>query len=154
MNVLQSSVLRQPLIHDTRREGIRLGLIVGTVTWLWVAVVDTVAGQPFRTAEALGGVFVFTSVHYVLNVAYGIALLFAVHRADRAPSLVIAALFCVLTLQGGFGMLTTLLAQLSLGRVAWVGLFGGSLIGTATAFMLLSRTHPLADYLRRAEEEL
>ena len=153
MNILQISVWPQPAIHDARREGIRLGLIVGTVTWLWVALVDAVAGQPFHTAQALGGVFAFTAVHYLLNVVYGVVLLSVIHAADRTPSLIIAALVGWLTLQGGFGMVTNLLNQLSLGSLGWVGLFGGSLIGTATAFVLLSRTHPLADYLRRAEAE-
>jgi hypothetical protein len=35
-----------------------------------------------------------------------------------------------------------------------VGIVGGSLLGTAVAINLLSRTHPLLAHLRRAEEEM
>jgi heme A synthase len=120
---------------------------------LWVALVDVIAGQPFHTAGALGGVIIFTAVHFLLNVTYGVVLVSAIHQAERMPSLVIATLIGVLTLQGAFGMLTVLLAQISLGSAGWAGIFGGSLIATAVAFVLLSRTHPLADYLHRAELE-
>jgi hypothetical protein len=116
-------------------------------------MVDAVAGQPFHTAEALGGIVVFTAVHFLLNVVYAVVLLSAIHQADRAPSLVIAALVVILTLQGAFGMLTNLLTQLSVGNVAWIGIFGGSLLGTVIMLVLLSRTHPLLEYLHRAEAE-
>ena len=66
--------------HDSLREGARLGLVVATSIWIWLAVVDAVAGEPFRT-------------------------------------------------------------------------FGGSLIGTAIAIVILARRHTLAAELRQAEEE-
>jgi len=140
-------------VHSTRNEGIRLGLIVGTVTWLWVALVDVVTGQPWHTFSVLGGLLVFTVVHYLLNVTYGMVLLSAVHGAERAPSLIIALTFGLLTLEGAFVMFTNILVESSVGSVGWAGIVGGSFIGTAVAITLLSRTHPLATYLRRAEEE-
>jgi hypothetical protein len=139
--------------HNTRNEGIRLGLIVGTVTWLWVALVDVTTGQPWHTFSVLGGLLVFTTMHYLLNVTYGIVLVSAVHGAERAPSLIIAVTFGILTLEGAFAMFTNLLVETGVGSVGWPGIVGGSLIGTAVAITLLSRTHPLRRYLRRAEEE-
>ena len=143
----------RPTAHDTRAEGIRLGLIMATVTWIWVALVDLVAGSPWHTFTMLGGLLGFTVMHYLLNVTYGMVLLSAVHGAERAPSLIIAAVFGVLTLEGAFAMFTNILVQQSLGNAAWVGIAGGSVIGTAVAISLLSRTHPLLEYLRRAEDE-
>lgn len=140
-------------VHNTRNEGIRLGLIVGTITWIWVALIDAMAGRPWHTFSMLGGVLAFTVVHYLLNVTYGMVLLSAVHSAERAPSLMFALMFGVLTLEGAFAMFTNILVETSVGSVAWAGIVGGSLIGTAVAFTLLSRTHPLLQYLRRAEEE-
>jgi hypothetical protein len=141
-------------LHDTRKEGIRLGLIVGTATWLWVAVVDVVAtGRPFHTFTALGGVLVVTVGHYLLNVTYGLVLLSFLHGAERTPSLIIGALFGILLFEVAFAMLTIILAQLALGSTAWLAIFGGSLIGTAVAIALLAQTHPLIAYLRCAEEE-
>ena len=55
--------------HDSLREGTALGIIVATSIWVWLLVVDAVAGQPFQTFAALGGITVFTLVHYLLNVA-------------------------------------------------------------------------------------
>lgn len=140
-------------VHSTRNEGIRLGLIVGTVTWVWVAVIDAITGRPWHTFSMLGGVLAFTIVHYLLNVTYGMVLLSAIHGAERAPSLIFALIFGGLILEGGFAMVTNIVAVYSVGNVAWAAILGGNLIGTAVAIVLLSRTHPLLRYLRRAEEE-
>ena len=139
--------------HDTRREGVRLGLILATTTWLWLVVVDAAMGRPFHTFDALGGAAVFTAMHYLLNIVYGIVLLAAVHGAERAPSLTLAMVFGGLLFEVAMAMLTVILAQYWLGGAAWVGVFGGSLIATAVAVLLLARTHPLATYLHRAEQE-
>lgn len=139
--------------HDTRREGARLGLIVATAIWLWIAVVDAISGRPFHTAHALGGVVAFTAVHYALCLTYGVVLVAAVHGAAREPSLVFALIFGGILFQVAFAMLTTLLAAIALGSAAWLPIFGGSLIGAAIAFALLARSHPVALYLRRAEAE-
>jgi hypothetical protein len=48
-------------------------------------------------------------------------------------------------------MLTVLLSNLGLGARAWVGIFGGSLIGTGLALFFLSRRHPLAAQVREAD---
>ena len=141
------------LVHDTRREGVRLGLIVASATWVWLLVVDAVMGQPFHTFGALGGVVVFTAAHYLLNIGYGIVLLSAVHGAARTPSLMLAVVFGVLLFEVAMVMLTIILAQLWVGGSAWAGVFGGSLIATVLGWLLLSRTHPLATYLHSAEEE-
>jgi hypothetical protein len=114
-------------IHNTRKEGIRLGLIVGTVAWLWVALIDVVAGRPWRTFTMLGGILVFTAVHYLLNLVYGTAVLSAVHGAEHAPSLVIAAVFGGVTFEGAVIMFATILIQQSHGNVAWLGIVGGNL---------------------------
>lgn len=153
MNVSNLVLCLPTVAHDTRGEGARLGIIVATATWLWVAAVDAVMLRPFHTFDALGGVAVFTAMHYLLNVVYGVVLLSAVHGAERAPSLILAAVFGVLLFEVAMAMLTVILAQHWLGSPAWVGVFGGSLIATALALRLLSRTHPLGAYLHRAEEE-
>ena len=143
----------QTTLHDTSREGVRLGIIVATTTWLWVVLVDAVMRQPFHTFDALGGVAVFTAMHYLLNIVYGMILLSAVHGSERTPSLILAVVFGVLLFETAMAMLTVILAQYWVGNAAWAGVFGGSLIATALALFLLARTHPLAVYLRRAEEE-
>lgn len=139
--------------HNTRREGVCLGLAMATAIWLWIAVVDAVAGQPFHTFEMLGGIAAFTIAHYLLNIVLGVVLLSVVHGAERAPSVVMGMVFVSLTFEGAIAMLTNVLAETLVGRIAWIGILGGNLIGAAVALTLLARTHPLLEYLHRAEHE-
>jgi hypothetical protein len=138
--------------HDTFREGATLGLIVATVTWLWIAVVDLMAGRPSNTFDAFGGVGPFTAVHYLLNVLYSVVIVLGIRGSERAPSLFIAVIFGLVMMQVGFTMLTAILA-VRLGGLAWVLIFGGSLIGLAIAMVLLNRKYSFSAHLRRAEEE-
>src|SRR2546430_1777014 len=104
--------------HSSLWEGTRLGLVVATTIWLWLAGIDAVVGQPFRTFAVLGGIAQFTLLHYGLNVAYGIAIVWAIHRAAREPSLVMGVAFGFFIVEFGFAMLTVLLSHLGLGRLA------------------------------------
>ena len=139
--------------HNSLWEGTRLGLLVATSIWIWLAAVDAVMGQPLRTFTVLGGVVQFTLLHYLLNVAYAIAIVWAIHRAAREPSLVMGVAFGFFILEFGFVMLTILLSHLGLGKLAWVRILGGNLVGAALAAILLFRTHPLAQGLRQADAQ-
>jgi hypothetical protein len=55
-----------PQDHQSIREGARLGLLVASTSWLWLAIVDALAGQPFHTFTVLGGALTFTVLHYLL----------------------------------------------------------------------------------------
>jgi len=139
--------------HNSLWEGTRLGLVVATTIWVWLAGIDAVVGQPFRTFAVLGGIAQFTVLHYVLNVAYGVAIVSALHRAAREPSLVLGLAFGFFVVEFGFAMLTVLLSHLGLGRLAWVRILGGNLVGAAVAAVLLFRTHPVVEEVRRAEAQ-
>ena len=145
---------RQTAGQKAKREGTRLGAIVATAIWVWIALVDAIAGQPFETFTLLGGVVLFTVVHYALNIAYGRVIVSTVRGAETAPSLIIAMIFGFLMMEIAFAMVTLLLSQLGLGELAWVRIFGGSVIGMVVAVVLLSRSHPLLADLRRAEDEI
>jgi hypothetical protein len=137
--------------HDSLREGTTLGIIIATAIWAWLAVVDAVAGQPFQTFAALGGITVFTIVHYLLNIVYGVVIVSAVHGATREPSVALALVFGLVTFEIALAMLTVLLSHLGLGELAWVRIFGGSLVGAGVGLFVLSRRHPLASQLRYAD---
>jgi hypothetical protein len=122
-------------------------------TWVWVAVVDAIAGRPFNTFTLLGGVAVFTAVHVVLNVLYGLVIVVALRAATRAPSVFIALIFGLVMMQIAFAMLTAILANVGLGALSWILILGGSLIGTAIAIAIVNRRYPFATHLRLAEEE-
>ncbi|MDQ3949592.1 MAG: hypothetical protein M3282_04530, partial [Gemmatimonadota bacterium] len=106
----------------------------------------------FRTFTVLGGIASFTVIHYLLNVTYGLAIVSLIHGAVRQPSLLFAVGFGFLMMEFAFAMVTVMLSHV-LGELAWVRIFGGSLIGAAIAIIILSRRHPLAAQLRQAEEE-
>jgi len=142
-----------PVRHDSLREGARLGFIVATSIWIWLAVVDAVVGQPFRTFTVLGGLGLFTILHYLFNLTYGVVIVSAVHGAVREPSLVIGMAFGFLIIEFAFVMVTVLLSHMGLGDLAWARILGGNLIGVAIAFVILSRRHRLRDEVRQAEEE-
>lgn len=133
------------------REGATLGVIVATSTWIWVAAVDAVVGDPFRTFTVLGGIAAFTAVHYLLNVVYGIAIVAGIHGTRREPTLMMALVFGFLMVEFGFAFLTAVFSTLGLGALAWVRLFGGSVIGALVAVAFLSRRHPLVAQLRQAK---
>ena len=101
--------------HDSLREGARLGLAVATSIWIWLAVVDAVVGEPFRTFTVLGGVALFTAMHYLLNVVYGAVIVAAIHGAAREPSLVMAVAFGFPIVEFVFALVTVLLSHLGLG---------------------------------------
>ena len=139
--------------HDSLREGTTLGIMVATSISVWLVVVDAVAGQPFQTFAALGGITVFTVVHYLLNIVYGVVIVSAVHGAAREPSLALALVFGLVMLEIAIAMLTVLLSELGLGDLAWLRILGGSLVGMTIALIVLSRRHPLAAQLRHADRD-
>ena len=138
--------------HAGLREGTKLGLIVATVTWLWLALIDAVSGAPFHTSSALGGVVAFTLAHYALNVAYGVSLVSLIRGAVRYPSLILVALTAFAMIEIGFIMLTAALSYF-LGGIAWLSIFGGSIIGAVIALQFLVQRHPLEALLHEAENE-
>src|SRR5690348_17698913 len=102
--------------HNSLREGARLGLVVATSIWVWLAVVDAVAGEPFRTFNVLGGIALFTAMHYLLNLAYGMVIFSAIHGAAREPSLVMTVAFGFPIVEFWFALVTVLLSHLGLDR--------------------------------------
>jgi hypothetical protein len=143
----------KPTDHRSVREGARLGLVIATSIWIWLAIVDALVGQPFHTFTVLGGVVTFTTLHYVLNIAYGIAAVALIHASAHEPRLLVAVMLGFFVIEFGFVMLTALLSHAGLGQLAWVRVLGGNLIGAAVGWSILLRTHPVRELLRDAEAE-
>jgi hypothetical protein len=134
-------------------EGIALGIVVATIIWGWVATVDLIAGQPFRTFQLLGGIAGFTVMHYLLNIAYCVVIISAIRGARHTPSLIFGVIFIFLIFEVGFTMMTALISTARLGPSAWVTLLGGNLLGATVIFAHLSWRYPLAARLKSAEDE-
>jgi hypothetical protein len=98
------------------RQGLVLGLTTATITWLWVAAVDTISGQPFHTFGVLGGITAFRLVHYMLNIVYAFAAVGVARGAAKTPSVVIGAIFVFIILEIAFAMLSTILSETAVGN--------------------------------------
>ena len=92
-------------------------------------------------------------MHYLLDIVYGVVIVSDVHGAARTPSLTITLVFFFVLTEIAFAMITVLLSSLGLGELAWIGIFGGSLLGAAIAIVMLLRRHPLVALLHVAEDE-
>jgi hypothetical protein len=101
----------------------------------------------------LGGIALFTVLHYLLCLAYGVTAVAVVHRAAHEPSLIMAAALGFFLISFAFVMLSALLSQVGLGHLAWVRILGGNLVGGILTFFLLSRTHPVLEEFKEAEQE-
>jgi drug/metabolite transporter (DMT)-like permease len=146
--------------HSTVREGLVAGLLGAVTVAVWYLVVDTAAGRPFRTLNALGGVFFrgdanpgareivpglvagFTLLHVIAFALVGMGLTLVVHLASRHLALRmglwigLVVAFCFLA--GIAYMLTTSTAE----RLpAWTVVLG-PLLGVVAMGWYLWRRHP------------
>jgi len=142
-----------PRPHSSLREGVILGAVVGTGIWAWIAIVDAVAGEPFRTFDVLGGVGRFTALHFVFCLTYGVVAVSVIHAAAREASLMVGAAFAFFLLEFAFVMLTAILSQGSLGGLAWARILGGNAVGATLTLLILRRRHPLAQEFRDGTAE-
>ena len=146
--------------HSTVREGLVVGLLGALIVALWYLVVDTAAGRPFHTPNALGGVFFrgdanpgaraivpslvagFTVLHLIAFAAVGMALTLMVHLASRhlalRMGLWIGLVVAFFVLAGLTYMLTVATAE----RVPPWRVVLGSLLGVVVMGWYLWRRHP------------
>jgi hypothetical protein len=137
--------------HSTGREGIRLGLIVGLATWLWLAGFDFVMGDPFHTFRCFGGFTTFTLIHFALCLAYGLAIISAVHGSTREPTVMFALIFCTILFQAAFAGLAAMLDNVGLGQPAWGKFFLGNVMAAGLTYVLLAHDHPMRELFQAAE---
>ena len=145
------SKYRAERLHSTAREGVRLGLVVGVVTWLWLAGFDYAVGRPFHTLQFLGGFAGFTLIHFSLCIAYGLAIISAIHASAREPTIMFALVFSTILFQAAFFALTVLLENIGLGSLAWGSIFLGNVIAAGATYVLIARDHPIRQLYHNAE---
>lgn len=152
-------------------EAVRFGLIGATAIWLWLLVVDVIAGAPLHTSGVLGrellgiiwptlhtsllaGVLAFTLVHYALWLLLGKLVVRTIAADARSPGILLGATVILILLQLLFVGITQIFNETVLRRHAWPALFGGNVIGFLVAGAYLVRRHPeLRAQLRRDGNE-
>jgi len=149
-------------VRGVLREGAATGLLGAAGVAAWFLVIDTVAGHPLFTPDALGRMLFaplgahpapggihpgivagYTLFHCAVFVGVGLLAALLVRVAERQP--VVLALFVVLfaIIEMGFYGLTAVLDTTGvLGGMAWWQVAGGNLVATALMGAYLWRRHP------------
>jgi len=135
------------------REGLILGALVATGIWVWIALVDAIVGEPFRTFAVLGGVARFTTLHYVLCLTYGVVAVSVVHAAQREASLIVGAAFAFFLLEFGFVMASAILSQTGLGGSPGPGSWEATSSEPFSPLLILWRRHPTGPGVPRCAAE-
>src|SRR5205823_5821241 len=145
-----------PLLHD----GIIAGLIGAASIALWFLIIDTIAGQPFRTPAALGHglldvlgpddatdsrltfVLVYTIFHFGAFMFVGLLAALIVHVAKHEPSILLGFVVLFVATEIGFYGFTGLLHEASSLKVlAWYQVMLGNLIAASAMGYYFWRTH-------------
>jgi hypothetical protein len=148
-------------------DGFEAGAIGAVVVAAWFLLIDTIAGHPFYTPSLLGNaltrgveealrtpevavgmVYAYTGIHFVLFILFGIAVASLVIQYERTP--VIGYLFVVLAVVFELGFLVFILAfaEPLLQGIPWWGvLVGNALAMVAMAFYFRAR-HPALRNIR------
>ncbi|HZI40769.1 MAG TPA: DoxX family protein [Gemmatimonadaceae bacterium] len=155
-----------PLLHD----GIIAGLIGASAIAVWFLIIDTIAGQPFRTPVALGNglldvlgpadatdskltfVLVYTIFHFGAFMFVGLLAALIVHLAKHEPSILLGFVVLFVATEIGFYGLTGLLHEASSLKVlAWPQVMVGNLIAASSMGYYFWRTHrELGDEFRHS----
>ncbi|MDT8369368.1 MAG: hypothetical protein RQ745_09190 [Longimicrobiales bacterium] len=152
------------------KEGIALGISTAALVALWMLLVDSISGRPFFTPGALGSVALlgasdlsgvvvnpttvlgYTLFHGIAFVGIGIVVALGAAQAERAPSVILAALLLFAVLEALTVGLIALVASFLLGATAWWGILGGNLVAASwMAFRTASRHPVLTELLGRRE---
>jgi uncharacterized membrane protein YphA (DoxX/SURF4 family) len=145
-----------PLLHD----GIIAGLIGASAIAIWFLIIDTIAGQPFRTPAALGNglldvfgpadatdskmtfVLVYTVFHFGAFMFVGLLASLIVHLAKREPSILLGFVVLFVATEIGFYGFTGLLHEASsLKSLVWYQVMLGNLIAASAMGYYFWRTH-------------
>lgn len=142
------------------REGLLLGISTSVLVAVWMLLVDTITGEPFFTAGALGSAMVlgaadatqiqvnattvlgYTLYHVIIFTAIAMAVEWGATQAGRAPSVVIAGMLLFVVFEALTAGLIALVANFLLGATAWWGILGGNLLAASWLAWHISRRHP------------
>ena len=155
-----------PLLHD----GIIAGLIGASAIAVWFLIIDSIAGEPFRTPAALGNglldvfgpadstdskltfVLVYTIFHFGAFMFVGLLAALIVHLAKQEPSILLGFVVLFVATEIGFYGFTGLLHEASsLKALAWYQVMLGNLIAASAMGYYFYRTHrELGDEFRHS----
>jgi hypothetical protein len=146
--------------HSTLREGVFAGFIGATVIAAWFFIIDAINGQLLFTPDLLGagllGIFgvpsamdttfmhvaLYTVFHYAAFSLVGILVAVVIHQAERTPGILAGFLVGFVVVMMGFYMLSALLSESPLGRLAWWQVLVGNFFAAAAMGWYMWKRHP------------
>ncbi len=149
--------------HSLAREATDSGFLGAVAVFFWFLVVDTVAGEPFRTPNLLGQALVYgdplarPGLDFIAIVAYsglhllaftllGFVIVSLVHLAIRQPTLLFALFLAFVMFEvlfGGFAYMLVL--AIDAGTLTWWSLVVGNLVAIVVMGAHLRRSHRIID---------
>lgn len=150
--------LEEPTRHHTVREGLRAGGIGALAVAAWFFVIDMAAGQPLQTPMLLGdavlaalrfgevtflaSVMVYTLVHVIAFMVFGVIAVALVHAAMRDISMLYGIVVLFVIFESAFYLLAFALDLSLLGALGWMNVTLANLIAALVMGTFLWRTHP------------
>lgn len=149
-------------VADILLDGLFTGMIGALVVAVWFLILDTMAGRPLHTPALLGSILLhgisgasqgivtvepvavaaYTAVHFLLFIAVGIALSYAMTLFERFPIMFFVLLVSFLSLQAGVFVLDVILgAELFQQLQPWAVIVANVLAAGAMA-LYQWRRHP------------
>jgi len=150
---------------DVLREGTIAGLVGAAVVALWFLAIDTIHGEPLRTPTLLGRgllkilagphpVAIYTVVHGVAFILFGIVAAALIAGAERAPMFLFAVVILFTAFEVFFFGAVIIGAKWVLNELAGWTIFVGNLLASAAMLAYFFRTHrALAHRLTEAFDE-
>jgi hypothetical protein len=139
--------------HGTLTEGVIAGLLGAVVVAVWFLAIDTVHGEPLRTPTLLGSgllrqssemdaVILYSIVHGLAFIVFGIVTSALVAAAERQPFFVFALIILFCAFEIGFFGAIVLMASWMLGELAGWTIFAGNVLAAAAMLTYFVRRHP------------
>ena len=124
------------------REGIVAGVIGAAVVAIWFFAIDAIQGEPLRTprllggalmraSDPLGGVLVYTVLHGLAFIAFGIIGALLIAGAERQPLLIFALIILFTAFEIFFFGAIVIMASRILDELAGWTIFVGNILAAA-----------------------
>ncbi len=165
-NALGFAALRR---HPSLARGVLTGLVGAATVAVWFFMLDVVAGQPFRTAAALGSalflgamgpadvtinlgiVASYTAFHVVAFVAAGLVFVAFAEGIERAPSFLLLAIMAAIVLEAAAFTMVVLGAQWVMGSLGVGSIAIANILAVTSMGAYVWHTHPLLQHRLRDE---
>ena len=165
-NALGLAVLRR---YPSLARGVLTGLVGAATVAVWFFMLDVVAGQPFRTAAALGSalflgamgpadvtinlgiVASYTAFHLAAFIAAGLVFVAFAEGIERAPSFLLLAIMAAIVLEAAAFTMVALGAQWVMGSLGVASIAIANILAVTSMGAYVWRTHPLLQHRLRDE---